>query len=133
MAKYVIDGATLTAIADAIRDYASELGTMTPSAMVGAIDVVYEKGYADGQADSGVDLEALGELCEVVTMVDSAGELYVAIFNRHPTYYLHCTVNHTNFGSMNVVVSPNGMKSYTVWDIDKEFYIDNVRWKASAT
>lgn len=135
---YLIKGKTLTAIADAIReiipnDY-PEGSTITPEEMGNtAIYSVYNQGYADGKEDGGVDLEALGELCEVVTMVDSAEELYVAIFNRHPTYYLHCTFNHTNLGSINVVVSPNGMESYTVWNIYKEFYIDNVRWKASAT
>ncbi len=149
---YLIKKETLTAIADAIRRSSPyNPTTMTPEQMPQEIEqgvasgmwdegfergytVGYQKGeeygYSKGQTEG---LEALGELCEVTTMVDSADELYVAIFNRHPTYYLHCTFNHTDLGSINVVVFPNKMESYTVSNLYKEFFINNVRWKASAT
>lgn len=143
MAKYVIDGATLTAIADAIRRASPyDYKTITPEEMpqcIGqgvrdpAFDDGYERGYEKGKADGGVDLEALGELCEVVTVVDSAEDLYVAIYNRHPTFYLHCSFIHPDIGSINVVVAPNWMESYTVSNVYKDFKVDNVRWKASAT
>ena len=57
MAKYVIDGATLTAIADAIREVSPndypEGTAITPEEMGNtAIYSVYNQGYADGQASS---------------------------------------------------------------------------------
>lgn len=140
MAKYVIDGATLTAIANKIREKAPEAwgdDPITPEYMPSGVECAYDDGwdagYNAGKAASGAALEALGELCEVATMVDSAEELVVAVYNRHPTYYLHCTMIHTNIGTVNVVVSPNSMKTYAVASIYKEFRVDNVRWKKSAT
>ena len=144
---YLIKKETLTAIADAIRRSSPyNPTTMTPEEMPqhieqgvasGMWDEGFERGYTvgyqKGKEDGGVDLEALGELCEVVTMVDSAEDLYVSIFNRHPTYYLHCTVSHNDIGSIDEVVPPNKATFFTVSNIYREFYINNVRWKASAT
>lgn len=47
MAEYLIQGESLTAIADAIREYAPELTQMTPAEMAENIEKVYENGKAE--------------------------------------------------------------------------------------
>jgi hypothetical protein len=53
MAEYLIKGETLTAIADAIRAKSNTTSQMTPEAMATNINLVYNKGYADGQSAGG--------------------------------------------------------------------------------
>lgn len=161
MAKYVIDGATLTEIADAIRRFTrTEQGydipqSITPERMPDHIETYvadsnYDKGYADGY-DTGYSagqtegLEALGELCEWMVTTDSNSYPMITIRNMHPSYYLHGTLvtydwrsGHTSKRTT-FVVSPNASKSYTPLQSssltfgDVQFNLEDVRWKASAT
>lgn len=170
MAKYLIDGATLTSIADAIRNGSQWDGAwqdvdITPEQMPSAIEDIrydgycdgeetgyaagydkgYDDGYEEGKADGGVDLEALGELCEWMITTDSNSYPVITIRNMHPSYYLHgVIVTYDWRGGMNVkrttfVVSPNASKSYTPLQSssltfgDVQFNLEDVRWKASAT
>ena len=85
-------------------------------------------------ADAG--LEALGALCDWQVMVDTSSNPAVTIVNYHPTYYLHCDLIHTGDGeTYSIVVGPNDSESYLFSDsiIDETVYVENVRWKASAT
>lgn len=147
MAKYLIDGATLTAIANKIREKAPEAwgdDPITPEYMPSGVECAYDDGwdagYNAGKAASGSDLEALGALCEWHVIIDS--DLYAAISvrNKHPSYYLHCRVSALDTmsgggGSFDMVVPPNSSKSEWLLDVGygAEIDVTNVRWKKSAT
>lgn len=156
MAKYVIDGATLTAIADRIRAEEASIGdwrnaSMTPEEMPDAIGDVryagyqngysegYQTGYVNGKAASGGDLEALGALCEWEIIVDSDSCLTIYVINYHPTYYLHCVYISSNpyLSEQKIVVPPQSGQT-AVFEQDQVYsgegnQITNVRWKKSAT
>lgn len=149
---YLIKGETLTAIADAIRTNAPdnyEGYVMIPEEMPDAIRNVrqegFDDGYAEGKKNSGVDLEALEELCEWMLTSDSMSNPMITIFNRHPSYYMHGVigVRDWRFGgaleNTNFVLAPNASNSYTplksgnVSYSEVQFNIEDVRWRASAT
>ena len=155
MAKYLIDGSTLTAIADAIRENSpnSWIGqSIRPEQMPQCIEDCYydgyDDGYEDGKADGGVDLEALGALCDWQVATNSDSWPVITIVNYHPSYYLHCAIYDDGgsqmydpdtdiyFDGVSVVVPPNSSRSVA---FDQRFsnsvplYVESVRWKASAT
>ncbi len=144
MSKYVIDGTTLTNIADAIRRASPyDYQTITPEEMPQCIeagvrdpafDDGYEYGYAKGQTEG---LEALGALGEWNVVITSEDYYSIAIRNFHPSYYLHCDIVYIGGdGQSNFVVSPNSVRSWESggsWEYDEYLSVKNVRWKASAT
>ena len=149
MAKYVIDGATLMDIAEAIRENEMWNGDwdgvfMTPEEMPSAIGAVrvagYNEGYYAGQRQG---LEALGKLCDWFVVLDSEELIAVRVRNYHPSYYLHCDVAIDDYGENygvvgTLVVPPNSIKTastdgYMFASADVTVSVKNVRWKASAT
>lgn len=152
MAKYLIDSATLTAIANKIREMApSAWGDepITPEKMPSGVECAYDDGwdngythgksvgYADGYSNGQTyGLEALGVLCEWQIVVTSEDFWNVIIANHHPSYYLHCDLHFPGESVANIVISPNGShdaESGRRVEQDELVYVDNVRWKASAT
>ena len=91
------------------------------------------------------DLEALGALCSWDIMTNQSSHPVITIYNRHPTYYLKCTIyddtdtpaifddgNGTDIDDGNVIVSPDDWATFV---IEEQFvnnartvYIDNMRW-----
>lgn len=163
---YLIKKETLTAIADAIRNGSQWDGAwrdvdITPEQMPSAIEDIrydgyydgeetgyaagydkgYDDGYEEGKADGGVDLEALGVLCEWSVMSDTSSTTGVSIINHHPSYYLHCDVSlKDNYGvqhfSIHRVARPNNSTSYWFQQVITDgsmLNVTNVRWKASET
>lgn len=91
------------------------------------------------------DLEALGALCDWDIMTNESSHPVITIYNRHPTYYLKCTIyddtgmpaiyddgNGTDIDDGNVIVSPD---TWATFIIEEQFvnggstvYIENMRW-----
>ena len=93
------------------------------------------------------DLEALGALCDWDIMLDSNSRLVVSIENKHPSYYLKCTVTNRTAGNfvdpednsilnntLEVTLEPGDIGTFALnapeWGLDS-IYIDNVRWTAN--
>lgn len=148
---YLIKGETLTAIADAIRTNAPDnYGgyVIIPEEMPDCISNVrqegFDDGYAEGKKNSGVDLEALEELCEWMLTSDSMSNPMITIFNKHPSYYMHGVIRAYDWRlggtskTTNFVLAPNASNSYTPLQgeakySEVQFNIEDVRWRASAT
>lgn len=88
---------------------------------------------------SAEDLEALGVLCDWQVTTDSNSYPTITVVNYHPSYYLHCVIAGRGWEQYeeNVVVAPNSsystfIEGYALSNI-VPIYIENVRWKASAT
>lgn len=90
-----------------------------------------------GRFESGVDLEALGVLCDWEVTTDSLSYPTVTVINYHPSYFLHCTVLFDG-DECELVVPPDDTNSCTfdfgmgfgqVMEID----IKSVRWSADGT
>ncbi len=103
---------------------------------------------ANGRSSNSLDLEALGTLCDWQITTDSNSWPVITIVNYHPSYYLHCAIydeagssmydpdTDIYFDGVSVVVPPNSSRSVAFdysFSYIKPLYIDNVRWKASAT
>jgi hypothetical protein len=100
-------------------------------------DLGFDVGYNKGKEDGGVDLEALGALCEWQVTTDSDSWVTVTVFNYHQSYYLYCYVQLNGTSTINrIVVPPNSSRSVSDDNnlrADEEIVVYNVRWKASAT
>lgn len=108
MAKYVIDGATLTAIADAIRTKAPLNwggSPVMPEEIPDAISDVYGEGYADGQADGGGGTPS--------TVTDLTGTIWklksslVKLPSVNP-YYIDFTSNGNTFTAITYTIASLG-------------------------
>lgn len=119
MAEYLIQGETLTAIADAIRNLTGVSGSMTPSEMVDNIQLVYSKGRDEGH-DRGYEEAEQNILSSCVdwNMVTTSSSCYIYFSNLSPTYYVYIYFEVTaqisgECYSDEIVIPPEG--DY-VWD-----------------
>ena len=80
-------------------------------------------------------LEALGALCEWYTVIDSEDFYCVNILNKHPSYYLRCTVKYSaEASSYDLVIYPNSSYAWTTGafaEQDESISVTNVRWTKS--
>ena len=158
MAQYLIQDTTLTGMANKIRsisDGSSEQYTAT--------QMVTELGNVESEIDTqtdliidliaainnlpdagvGGDLEALGVLCSWDIMTDESSYPVITIYNRHPTYYLKCTIYNDNDmpanfddGSGNaavggaVTIYPDDWATFIIEEAfaGGPVYVDDVRW-----
>ena len=162
MAQYLIQDTTLTNMANKIRsisDGSSEQYTAT--------QMVTELGNVESEIDTqtdlitdliaainnlpdagaGEDLEALGVLCSWDIMTNESSYPVITIYNRHPTYYLKCTIYNDNDtpanfddGSGNaiadgaVTIYPDDWATFIIEEIfaGGPVYVDDVRWTKNA-
>jgi hypothetical protein len=163
MAEYLIQDTTLTGMANKIRSI-----TDGRSEQYTATQMVTELGKMESEIDTqtdlimdlidainnlpdagGEDLEALGALCSWDVMTDASSYPVITIYNRHPTYYLKCTIYNdgdmpANFddgsGTVTadgaVTVYPDDWATFIIEDrfvaVDSEVYVDGVRWTKNA-
>lgn len=104
MAEYLIQGETLTAIADAIRNRTGVSGSMTPAKMVDNIQLVYSKGREEGH-DRGyeegyrygyeeAELDILSN-CVDWNMTTTSSSCSIYFSNVSSTYYVHMYIEVT--------------------------------------
>jgi hypothetical protein len=158
MAEYLIQDTTLTGMANKIRSISdgsseqytatqmvTELGNMESEIdtqtdlIIDLIDAINNL----PDAGAGEDLEALGALCQWEIMTDTSSYPVITIYNRHPTYYLKCTVYNENGTPANfddgtgtaveggaVTVSPDEWATFIIEEAMSTgyVYIEDVRW-----
>ena len=163
MAQYLINDTTLTNIAGGIRSINDSTDNYTPSQMITElnnmknevenqtdliIDLIAAINNLPNASEAG-DLEALGVLCSWDVMTNDSSYPVITIYNRHPTYYLKCTIYNSDgivadfddgsgtaaTGGV-VTVSPDDWATFIIEDTfidnDSQVYIDNVRWTKNA-
>lgn len=120
--EYLIQGETLTAIANAIRANGYNSGiniTMTPEEMPSLIETsVYDNGYDNGYVDGYRDGEN-SVLSEYVdwSMMTTSNSCSIYFHNNSPTYYVHIDFEVTayNAGAFftdQIVIPPNSAYSW---------------------
>jgi hypothetical protein len=130
MAEYLIQGETLTAIADAIREHSNTTLQLTPQGMADHIELVYDAGY-----DAGCK-SVLAEFADWSISTTSSA-CTVTISNTHPSLYLHLGFDveasiANKYYSDSVIVPPNSTYSWDEGELT-ETMLSSESWNIDIT
>jgi hypothetical protein len=129
MAEYLIQGTTLTNIANEIRSLGGIEGTMTPNQMVGYISQVYDNGYDVGFEDG--RNEGIRALTPVIIQNDAdrtTSSLYgVSSYVYDTSYFENATVGNITYDWQNditeQVTGTNSKLTLTVENRNAYLYV----------